>query len=168
MGLTAPMTRAALLACLLLLTACGFRPLYGEMRSEQNLATVAIENMPGRSGQQLRLLLEDRFYAAVAPAAPQWKLTVTTTNAREDLGIRRDDVATRARLTVTASFTLTRAGETAPVFTGSERSFVSFNIFTDPNATSAAEANALDRGLTQLADLITNRVALYLSGTSSQ
>ena len=151
-------------ALLLVLSACGFQPLYGTHQADSHLAAVELANLPNRDGQQLRLLLEDRFYGAQPQAAAQWKLDVKVTSSREDLGIRRDAVATRARRTFTASFSLVSAGQQTAVFSGSERSFVSYNIFNDPYATTAAEDDAQTRGLTQLADLIANRIALYLSG----
>jgi LPS-assembly lipoprotein len=166
MGLTAVMRCIPLLACLLFLSACGFTPLYGQHKAAQSLAQVQIADMADRSGQQMRLLLSDRFYGAQAPSPARWRLDVVLTSSRDDLGIRRDDVATRARLNMYATFTLTPVGGDKPAITGRERSFVSYNIFTDPYATSAAQDNAQERGLTQLADLITNRVALYLSGNS--
>lgn len=155
----------ALLALPLLLAACGFTPLYGDgaRPAQAQLATVAIDNIPDRNGQMLRLLLTDRFYAAAPQAAAQYRLNVSYRSYREELAIKRDDVATRARLSLTATFTLTPLdGSTA--FGGTERSSVSYNILTDPYATSAAEQNALERGLTQLADNITSRVALHLAG----
>jgi LPS-assembly lipoprotein len=163
MGLTAFMLRFLSLLSVLALAACGFTPLYGERQAAPALASVVLDNMQGRDGQQLRLLLSDRFYGAQAPSSAQWRLGVKVTSSKEDLGIRRDDVATRARRVSVAQFTLTRVGEDKPALSGTERSFVSYNIFLDPYATESAEANAQERALTQLADLITNRVALTLT-----
>lgn len=160
------MTRALSLTLLLfVLAACGFRPLYGESThpAKQLLASVAIDNIEDRNGQQLRLLLADRFYSTSPQTSARYRLTVRYTASKQELGIRRDDVATRARLALTGYFTLTPVDGSEP-FKGSERSFVSYNILTDPYATSAAEQNATERGLTQLADNMTNRIALYLAG----
>lgn len=158
------------LLLLTILTACGFHPLYGtgSRPAERQLADVSIDNIPERSGQQLRLLLTDRFYSAHAQSVqPLYHLAVTFESVKEELGIRRDDVATRARLSMTGHFTLTPYDGGKP-FSGSERSFVSYNILIDPYATSAAEQNATDRGLEQIADAITNRISLYLAGNSHE
>ena len=109
-------------------------------------------------------MLSDRFYGSRAPATPEWRLEVGFTSVKQQLGIRRDDTATRARLTLKADFILRRMGEEEPVFKGSERSFVSYNILTDPYATLAAEENATERGLVQLSDMMASRIALYLAG----
>ena len=165
--------RFALLLLLPLLAACGFEPLYGQptatgQRVEQQLADVAIDNLPDRRGQQLRLLLSDRFYGTTAPApTARYRLAVTYTASKQDLGIARDDSATRSRLNLTASYKLIDATSKEPLLEGKERAFVSYNILTGPYATLAAEENAYDRGLVQLADLLTNRVALYLAGKSA-
>lgn len=154
------------LLLLLLLAACGFQPLYGTgaRPAERELSEVKLDNIEGRNGQHLRLLLTDRFYGAhAASAQPRHHLAISFESYKEELGIRRDDVATRARLTLIGHFTLTPYDGGKP-FAGSERSFVSYNILIDPYATAAAEQNATDRGLEQIADAITNRVALYLAG----
>lgn len=158
--------RTASLLLLLTLSACGFHPLYGDSAApaQAQLAGVGIDNIEGRDGQKLRLLLSDRFYSAAhQDSTIRYRLGVSYTTNREELGIRSDDVATRARLSLIGSFTLTPVDGGAP-FKSSERAFVSYNILTDPYATTAAEDNATERGLTQLADAITSRVALYLAG----
>jgi LPS-assembly lipoprotein len=148
---------------ILLLSACGFTPLYAPAPTSAALASVQLETIAEREGQQLRLLLSDRFYATRPPAPARYKLSVTLSSTREDLGVRSDDIATRARRGVYATFALTPVGGTAPVLSGTERSFAGYNIYNDPYATDAAEVNALERSLTQVADQLTNRVALYLA-----
>lgn len=159
------------LTFLLALSACGFHPLYGEgMRpAELQLSTVSLENIEGRTGQKLRLMLADRFYGNHARSETmQYRLGVRYTTAKQELGIRRDDVATRARLNLTATFTLHDLTGAKPAFTGTERSFVSYNMLTDPYATSEAETDATERGLAQLADAITSRIALHLAGQNHE
>ncbi len=157
-------SRRSFLASLLVLSGCGFHPLYGAGQAAGLLASVSLNNIEGKDGQKLRLLLSDKFYGAQAPTTPAWTLNVAYSTIKQELGIRRDDIATRARLTLKADLTLFPVGQAEPVFTGGERSFVSYNILSDPYATLAAEENATERGLTQLADLVSNRIALYLAG----
>lgn len=152
-----------LLAALLILTACGFIPLYGSQTTSMALAGVSIDNLPEREGQKLRLLLSDRFYGTQPPQVAQYRLAVTLNTSKEDLGIRSDDVATRARRGAYATFSLIPQGSTTAVLSGTERSFAGYNIFIDPYATEAAEQDALERTLVQVADQLTNRVALYLA-----
>jgi len=154
------------LAFVLVLSACGFTPLYGSQNGtpvEQSLATIKIDNIADRDGQRLRLRLSDRFYGAHAPGIPQYRLAVTYSYSTENLSIQRNDVATRARMAMTGQYVLYDLRDGAQIYAGSERTFVSYNILTGPYATIAAEEDATDRGLTQLADLITNRIAVFLS-----
>jgi len=163
--------RLLALTLLLTLSACGFTPLYGTHNGaavEDRLATVALDNIPNRDGQKLRLRLMDRFYGAQAPQTPLYKLGMSYSSSRENLSIQRNDVATRARLTMVARYSLTDLATNTVVLQGSERAFMSYNILTGPYATIAAEEDATDRGLTQLADLVTNRVALYLADLPEQ
>jgi LPS-assembly lipoprotein len=157
--------RPALLLFVLLLAACGFHPLYDQhSHGDDALAMVQISRLEDRTGQQFNWLLQDRFYGGQAQGTPVWKLDVHLTTEKQELGIRRDSVATRARLTMNATFTLTPLNGQGETLRGSERSFVSYNIFTNPYATRTAEDNATRRGMEELADLVTNRIALYLAG----
>jgi LPS-assembly lipoprotein len=154
--------RILALLLLSLLPACGFSPVYGTV-SSPNLAGVALANIPERAGQQLRLALADRLYGVKAPVTPAlYALEVSLTRSTENLSIQRNDVATRARLTMTAYYTLRKRDTQEVVTKGRERSFVSYNILSGPYATITAEQSATERGVVELANMITNRVALAL------
>lgn len=152
---------------LLLLTACGFKPLYGTSDDgppvEARLTQVALDNIPDRRGQELRWKLADRFYGSAKPETPRYRLTVALTDYKEDLGIQRNDVATRARLTIIGTYTLRDLATGSTVLSGRERAFVSYNILTRPYATIAAEDDAYTRGIERLANLITSHIALAVS-----
>lgn len=91
-------------------------------------------------------LLEDRIHGHAAPQAPRYELKVTFSTYKEDLGIKDDDVATRARMSITARYTLTSLeNPDEKPFSGKTRSFVSYNILSDPYSTTAAEEDALAR-----------------------
>jgi LPS-assembly lipoprotein len=155
--------RVLLLLLLALLPACGFSPVYATA-ARPNLANVAVANIPERAGQQLRLALTDRLYGAASPITPsRYLLEVNLTRSTENLSIQRNDVATRARLTLLAAYIL-RDRTTGEVVTeGRERSFVSYNILSGPYATITAEQSATERGIQEVANMITNRLALALS-----
>lgn len=154
------------LTLLLTLAACGFSPLYGDRAASPQLSAVRIANMEGANGQRLRLLIEDRIHSHATPEVPRYDLKVTFTTYKEDLGIKDDDVATRARMSITARYTLTSLeNPDEKPYTGKTRSFVSYNILSDPYSTTAAEEDALSRGFVQVADNITSSIALHLAGT---
>lgn len=163
--------RAALLAAALTglagLAACGFQPLYGETApgSAEMLSRVEIGYMPDRTGQKLRNLLVDRLAPRGPVGDPLYVLDVTITESIADLAVRVDESATRANLTMLAAYTLTRAGaeaETLPVLRSSVRSVSSYNRLQSRYATLAAEEDARNRALRQIADEIRLRIAAAL------
>lgn len=153
-------------ASALLLAACGFQPLYGKRVDTDvsaRLATVAIDIIVDRRGQLLRNALLDRITPRGAPARPRYRLAVSLSESKLNQAVRKDDTATRARLTLTASFSVLDGETGEQVFAGSARSDNSYNISTSDFGTISAEADARRRGTRDLADDITGRVAIFLS-----
>jgi LPS-assembly lipoprotein len=155
---------------LLLLAGCGFRPLYGDasivrVRDEPGaigLSEVQIETIPNRRGQELRNRLIDRFYGDGRPVAPNYLLTVTLASSLTKLGIQKDASATRAQLTMTATYKLTDARTRGLVDGGTSKSTVSYNILIGQFATLAAENDAYERAIQDVSDDLTTRIALAL------
>ena len=153
-------------AGVLLLTACGFQPLYGTGRdadASAQLAEVKIERIAERRGQILRNELLDRMNPRGEPARPSYRLAIDTAESLQGLGIREDDTATLARLTLTANFSLFDAATQESLLSGSATSINSYNISTSEFATDSAEADARRRGARDLAEDITARVAIFLA-----
>jgi LPS-assembly lipoprotein len=153
------------MVAVLVLGGCGFQPLYGNAQGEgsvvQALQQVRIERIPERLGQKLRNFLLDRINPTGAPARPSHSLRLTTSVVRTDLGIERDETATRALLVLSVSYSLYSIVEERVVFNGSERSSSSFNIVASDFATASAEIDALDRSAREISNDIKNRLALY-------
>lgn len=157
-----------ILAALLSLSAC-YRPLYGDKdfgfnnsAQQDNLNQVEIAGIPDQTGQRLRNLLIDRFYLKGRPANPTYELRTNLTLIEEKLGIQKDATATRARLELTATYSLYSKATGKRVYNGFSRSLVGYNILDQQYATQASRENAADRGVRELADLITTRIALAL------
>lgn len=172
--------RAVLCAAILsALTACGFQPLYqknpagGAIGDDlgrikiANIKTLKREN--DRLAQKFHNLLLDRFNPNGRPQRPTHTLFITMGVGKEETGIQITDDATRARLTVSASFALRDTGRNNDeVLTGSERSVNSYNIVDSEFATLSAEADASDRAIRELSDAIKLRVGVYLSRLRQQ
>lgn len=155
-------------ATLGLLSACGFQPLYGragpgEVRTRDHLASVRIAPLPDRVGQQLHNLLRDRINPKGQPANPNYTLRIKVTESLKELGIRKDETATRASLTVLADFELIDTQTSERVFDGRSRSFNSYNILESQFATLFSENDARDRALREISNDIRNRLALYFA-----
>jgi len=154
-----------MMAAALVLSACGFQPLYGNAQNTggvvKALQQVRIEPIPDRLGQKLRNFLLDRINPAGTPSRPSHSLRLETNVSRVDLGIARDETATRALLILSVSYTLFSYKDNRIVFSGSERSSNSFDIVTSNYATSSAEIDALDRAVREISNDIKNRLGLF-------
>ncbi len=157
---------AAALIGVLLLPACGFRPVH-DARSDANaatLSTIDVARIEDRKGQQLRTMLRARLSPKGPADRALYRLTVTLTESKAELAIRRDESATRANLTLIAQFTLERLPPYAPgVFTGSALSTNSYNVLVSDYATLSAENDARNRALRALAEEISLRSATAIN-----
>lgn len=167
------LTPAALLGLALLLGACGFQPLYGTgtapvgsaaegMAVPAALASIEVATIPDRSGQILRTALVERLSPAGRPRDPAYRLSIGLSTSTVGLGISRDDVATRANLRATASYSLVRKADGEEVTRGSLTTIASYNILADPFVTITAERDAEERALLRLADNLRTQLSLYL------
>ncbi len=153
------------MAAALVQGGCGFRPLYGSGGVSEDvaaqLAQVHIGIIPDRTGQVLRNRLIERFNPQGRPTRARYTLDVAVSEVRQDLGIRRDASATRYNLIVTSTYALTDRERGRELVRGSLRTIVSFDYLSDQYATLTAESGARDRALSEVAEEIRTRVALY-------
>jgi LPS-assembly lipoprotein len=150
------------------LSACGFRPLYEAkddpaMAPIGQMATIQIAPLPDRMGQQMHNLLRDRLNPAGQPLEPAYTLDIRLSESRTELGIRKDETATRANLNLSAQFTLNSTRSGGRLYSDRVRSVSSYNILTSPFATGFAEDDARARALRELADAIQTRLGIFFS-----
>lgn len=149
--------------------ACGFRPLYGKPAGRDGaavtaeLASVQIQPIRERRGQQLYNNLLDRLNPRGSAAASRYVLEITLTEIRDELAVRRDETATRANLVLTANYRLRELASNEVVFASVSRATTGFNIVLSEYATLTAQADARRRGLVLLSDEIMSRLALYFN-----
>ena len=149
----------------LALAGCGFQPIYTRQDSSSNAAVelqkVQVNLIQDRIGQQLHNALLDRLNPRGRPASPEYFLDVKLSTTKVDLGIQRDDTATRAKLTIIARYTLSDREE--QLFTGISRSVSGYNIVQSDYATLSAEFDAINRSLRVISEDIRSRLAVFLS-----
>ncbi len=148
------------------LGACGFRPLYGgteNMAINQQLAHIQIAAIEDRIGQQVHNLLLDRLNPGGRPRKPFYTLNVRTVVNTEEIGLKFTEEATRARLTLRASYFLTDDGSGTVIAEGAVRSVNSYNISNSEFARVTAEADAKKRAAREVSDEIKTRLSLYFS-----
>ena len=152
------------------LSACGFTPLYGGVDSQakspvDHMAAIRISPLPDRIGQQMHNLLRDRLNPIGQPREPVYSLSLRLSESRRELGIREDETATRANLSVSVQFTLSSTESGGVLYRGNINSVSSYNILTSPVATGFGETDARKRALRELADGIRTRLGIYFSRT---
>lgn len=161
-----------------LASGCGFRPLYGKRggssASRDGLAQTKVHTVRARNaindrlGQILHNNLLDRINPAGRPRDPRYALAVNMSVARVGSGIQITEEATRARLTVNATFIVTVFATGKTLLRGTERSVNSYNILDSEFATLSAERDAAGRAVREIADSIKARLALYFDNRQRQ
>lgn len=149
------------------MSACGFQPLYGERTgstgAQEKLSQIEVLFIADRLGQQVHNYLLDRISPLGRPDAPLYSLDVELNLSREDLGVSRDETATRAKLTLSASYRLVDKKSGKRVFQSSTQTANSFTIVDSDFANLSAENDAIDRAAREVSDSIRLRLALYFA-----
>ncbi|MDE7548811.1 hypothetical protein PY793_12565 [Acetobacter fabarum] len=106
----AALATTALMAAPLLVSGCGFKPLYGEEKGAVDvpaeLKDVYVANIPQRFGQQVRLALQAQM-AGDGPEDPhKYKLVVQPSISGEAIDIHGDNTSGRTRMQATAQWQL--------------------------------------------------------------
>jgi len=157
--------RLRVLCGLLLLTGCGFSPVYGSHDAGsqpvvQALGSVQIENIPDRRGQILRNKLIDRMYTHGRPQDPQARLNVSITATEAAMAVQKDSTSTRSQLNMSANFTLVDMDGNA-LHKGSAHSVASYSKLSAQYGTLATQQTAYDRALNEIGEQIVNNLSLY-------
>lgn len=155
----------ALTAVPALLAGCGLQPLYGRHAAGGStlgeLQTIRIAPIQDRPGQQLHNALRNEVNPRGQPVDPRYLLDVDLVISKQEIGVRKDETATRANLVLSGTYRLTRIADTVEMTNGVAKSIVSYNIVDSEFGTYAAEQDALQRGIDQLAEQLRLRLAAY-------
>jgi LPS-assembly lipoprotein len=158
--------QAGVLASVLALTGCGFRPVYapqesGDSRANEQLSMVRIEPLRDRSGQQLHNFLRDQLNPNGQPVDPHYKLQIKLSQRTEKLAFREDETATRANIIIKTAFVLRAADDDRVLYAGRASSINSYNILDEQYPTNVSADDALRRGLREVSQDIKLRLAVY-------
>lgn len=163
-------TRAVSLAAFVIfamaLSACGYRPLYGNSSInpglQSDLSTVKVAPIADRPGQVLHNELVRRFNPTGANTATTYRLKITLSQNIQKLAVLQNTSATRANLNLTATYTLIQNTTGNKVREGRLRAVASYNLIDSDYATRIAEDDARERALDSLAEQLHQQVAFYL------
>ena len=157
--------RAAVLLLMLPLAACVFHPLYAESHRAADapaLAAIVVMPIADRIGQQLALSLRENLNPRGLSVEPRYRLGVTLSIARSDLGIQRDATATRGQVSVYASIVLYDAKNWNVVYRGAAHSLSAFNVVNDAYAAQVAQDDSDFRAIHDLSEEIRTRLAIFV------
>lgn len=162
---------AASSAAGLLVSGCGFRPLYGAKSFgsvDTELARIKIGIIAEREGQQLHNYLLDRLNRKGRPEKPLYQLSVDLEIETVRQAFEQDETATRAKLVFTAEFRLQEIATEKVLLTNWARSVNSYNIVNSAIATRSAELDALDRAAREVSEEIRSLLALYFKHRAAE
>ncbi len=158
------MKHAFVIASLLFLSACGFRPLYEAGGSadamRDHLSGIEVAPIADRLGQQMRNRLLDRLGTG---GTPDYRLEITLEQASEGYGIRPDAAATQEQLTVIAHVKLVNLNGEELVFEEDMRSTTSYDLVLSDYAILSRREDSARRLVLELAERIHRRLALYFT-----
>ncbi len=157
----------ALALVLPLLTACGFRPLYGEQgvgaSVADQMAQVYVMPITDRVGQVLYNELRDRIVPHGEPADPRYVLVVSLGQSYSSAVVRPDATASRVNLTMRAVYVLHDARSRAVLARGVAESVGAYSVRAEPYPTLVARQDVETRVARDLSDEIRNRLAVYFA-----
>ena len=152
-----------ILACWIT-AGCGFQPLYETRKYNpviKEFAYVHVAPIKDRIGQQLRNEILNRLHSSAKKNRYKYKLVTTLNEGIQALAVRKSAFATRANLTVTATFHLIAEDNDDPVLSAIEKTTVSYNILDSEFATLIAQNDAQKRAIESLGKDIVVRLAVF-------
>ena len=159
------------MAAVVLLQGCGFRPLYSEQSTgsfSTELALIKVEPIQDRIGQLLRNHLRTAFNSKPRTQKARYFLQTRIGEGTSSLAVKKSAFATRANLTVTASFQLLNAATAKSIFSATRSITVSYNILDSEYATLAAVKDARTRAVRELSEDIRTQLGVYFSRPPNQ
>ena len=158
--------RLLVLACALMLSACGLKPMYAGGASgtvAQGLAGIEVSPIEGKAGWLMRNALIDRLGASHAMnGKARYRLDVRLDDRLEGLGLLSDDTIARERRTLRARYQLVDTASGEVLLDATAGSDAGIDVVSSEYATIAAEQTALANLSREVADRIGTRVALTL------
>lgn len=161
------MARSAALAVVLsslLLSSCGFQPLYAGPSSPvaAALADVAVNPPDTRTGQLFREEFDDET-ARSTGGAPRYRLDIAIDERRFARGLRIDDTANRFELRLNVRYRLVNLSNGRAVTRGDEPIYVTYDVADQPYAGVAAHLDGQERAASEAAVRIRQNLSRFFA-----
>lgn len=158
--------RRLVLVAPLMAAGCGWHPLYGGGSggpAQKELAAINVALIPERSGQLLRLALQERFERFGLSDAKLYDLVVSFGINSEGIAIRQDSTVTRIRMTGVADWKLIGQTPTrATVTSGFARAVDGLDVIDQQLFAADMQSDAVTRRLAgAVADQISEQLASF-------
>ena len=150
------MSRLAIIIAAFAVSACGFSPVYS---GPAKPSSVAVDDIPGRSGHELRKALIQELSAGL-PGVDSARLNVDLDEDLNRLTLRPDFSAARTDIVARGKYVLVLDEET---ISGSAKSETSYNVPDAPYGDIAAQTDAYKRAMRKLAREIVDDIRLKLA-----
>ena len=150
----------------LLSSGCGFEPVYKMVDTPEfndALRYIQIAPIENRVGQQLR----NHLVQDIAPLGNQkpikYVLSVSLTETKSNLAIKKSEIATRANLIFRANYKLFSKSTGKELTSGQSHMITSYNILTQTFATLIAEKDARKRAVREISSDISGKVVGFFN-----
>ena len=153
----------------LAVSGCGFHPLYGakngtsDQAIHDQFAKVHISPIDDRIGQILYNDLQERMRTASAEVKPIYRLQVLLQQNMTGINYQKNATASGGEMTVDANWQLLDYQSGKRLAYGHFSSIDSVNYLGPRYDSVASEQNSTDQALRDISDMITDRIAVYLS-----
>jgi LPS-assembly lipoprotein len=164
------MTRAIFIGfCVLALSACGFRPLYGTLDgapgAQVEFSSIYIAPIPNEvSGYELRNALISLVHGSDRVASMRYRLEVSLHEIRQGVAIASDNATiTRYGYTMVATYTLTDIKTAKELDKGEEQVRAGYDVAASPYATEEALQDTRRRAAQSVAEHIRIDLGVYFA-----
>ena len=149
----------------LVLTGCGYHPLYGSTATNPGvagkLAAISIPEPTDRPGQLIRNELISSMQAG--KGEEKYMLNLTTTVDNNGVIDKKQPAVTREAILITTSYELVDRSNGAVLTKGSTFSRVAFDVIRQPFADMQAEKDATERAAREIGADIRTRLAAFFA-----
>jgi len=162
----------ALIGVALLLTGCGFRPLYSENASNAqttaSLEAIRVTGAITKTDAVFRNFLLDRIAPGGAADQYKYELGFRLEERQVGGGVRIDASVTRFNLQLNANYQLKDMKTRDVIYGGNSRSVVAYDVLNSQFATVIERENARERAAREIANEIVLRLSLFFEREAEQ
>jgi LPS-assembly lipoprotein len=148
-----------------LLSACGWTPLYADIKTEaasQELRAIKVDPIPERIGQRLEIALRNSLNPTGDPTPTRYRLNTVLAVTLSNLGIQSQGLATLGQLDATATIRLIDLQTGGILLTNTVHVANSFDLNPNQYSTIVGEDDAGVRSVAELDQEIVARLTIFL------